>query len=125
MKETTLRLYTLELPVLARFHFGDFYMNGGPSIAYNLTGIRKTDDLTSHISFNNSGEAFKRLDAGIQMGGGYMFQMGQKRLALDIRYCYGLTNISYDKEMYNRCLNVSVHFSKAWKTNQVEKNKKS
>src|SRR5439155_24675052 len=36
--ETTLRLYTLELPVLARFHFGKLYMNAGPSIAYNLGG---------------------------------------------------------------------------------------
>ena len=30
--ESTLRLNTIELPVLARFHIGKFYMNAGPSI---------------------------------------------------------------------------------------------
>ena len=111
--QTTLRLYTFELPVLARFHAGKFYMNAGPSIAYNINGTRKVGELSTHVSFTNTAEAFKRLDAGIQMGGGYIFRMGQKKVALDIRYCYGLTNISYDKEMYNRCLNLSIHFSKA------------
>jgi len=111
--QTTLRLYTMELPVLMRFHFDKFYINAGPSIAYNINGTNKTGDLSTHVSFTNSGEAFKRVDAGIQMGGGYMFRMGQKKVTLDIRYCYGLTNISYDKEMYNRCLNLSVHFSRA------------
>ena len=121
-KESTIHLYTLELPVLARIHFGNAYANAGPSIAYNLTGTKKINDVSAHVSFTNSGEAFKRMDAGIQVGGGYMFPMGQKRLSIDIRYCYGLTNISYDKEMYNRSLIVSVHFSKAWKTNPLAKN---
>ena len=31
--ESTLHLNTLELPVLARFHFGKFYVNAGPSIS--------------------------------------------------------------------------------------------
>ncbi len=122
-KESTIRLYTLELPVLARIHFGNAYANAGPSVAYNLNGTKKINDVSAHVSFTNSGEAFKRLDAGVQVGGGYMFPMGQKRLAIDIRYCYGLTNISYDKEMYNRSLIVSVHFSKAWKTNPLAKNR--
>ncbi len=121
--ERTLRLYTLELPVLARFHFGNVYANAGPSIAYNLNGTQKINDVSTHISFTNSGEAFKRLDAGVQVGGGYMFPMGQKRLALDIRYCYGLTNISTDKELYNRSLIVSIHFSKAWRSNPLAKNR--
>lgn len=120
-KKTILRLNAFEIPVLARFHFGKFYMNAGPSIAYNFSGKRKIEDVSTAISFNNSTDGFKRLDAGVQIGAGYMFPIKQKRLALDIRYCYGLTNISYDKEMFNRGLIISVHFSSPWKSNPLAK----
>jgi hypothetical protein len=117
--ESTLRFYTIELPVLARFHFGEFYMNAGPSIAFNLKGTSKIDGLTTDLSFNNSDKGFKRFDAGIQVGGGYMFHIKEKRLALDIRYNYGLTNISQSKEMFNRSFMISMNYSKPWKTNPL------
>lgn len=117
--ESTLRLNTLELPVLARFHVGKFYMNAGPSIAYNLSGNKKINDLSTKLPFENSSEGFKRFDAGVQMGGGFEFPFKQRRIALDIRYNYGLTNLVHSKEMYNRTLMISVHFSKAWKTNPL------
>jgi len=119
--ESRLMINTLELPVLARFHMGKFYLNAGPSIAYNLSGNRKIEDVSSKLSFSNSPEGFKRFDAGIQMGGGFAFPFKQKRIALDIRYVYGLTNITYGQEMRNRALMVSVNFSKAWKTNPFGK----
>jgi Outer membrane protein beta-barrel domain len=121
--ESTLHLNTIELPVLARFHFGKFYVNAGPSIAFNLSGTRKIEDVSNKLSFTNSTEGFKRFDAGIQAGGGFEFPFKQRRIALDIRYNYGLTNISYNKEMYNRALMISVHFSKPWKTNPFGKHK--
>lgn len=117
--ESKLCLNTLEIPVLARFHFGKFYMNAGPSIAYNLSGNRKINDLSTKLSFANSSEGIKRFDAGIQMGAGIEFPFKQRRIALDIRYSYGLTNIAYDREIYNRALMISVHFSKPWKTNPL------
>lgn len=116
---SSLRLNTLELPVLARFHFGKFYVNAGPSIAYNFSGTRKTEDVSSKLSFKNSPGGFKRFDAGIQMGGGFAFPFKQKRIALDIRYVYGLTNIAYGNEMHNRAIMISVNFSKLWKTNPL------
>lgn len=122
VNESTLRLNTIELPVLARFHFGNFYLNAGPSLAYNLSGTRKTEGLSADLSFQNSSDGFKRLDAGIQIGGGYMFQIKQRRLALDIRYNYGLTNISHSKEMFNRGLMISMNFSKPWKKNPLGRN---
>jgi len=125
IQNTILRLNTFELPVMARFHFGKLYMNAGPSISYNFSGSRTIEGVSKAISFNKSADAFNRLDAGIQIGGGYMFQIKQKRLALDIRYCYGLTNISYDKEMFNRGLIISVHFSKPWKANPLGKKSKN
>ena len=122
-KNSRLRLNAFELPVLARIHLGKFYMNAGPSVAYNFSGTRKIGDISTDISFNKSSDSFKRMDAGVQIGGGYMFPIKQKRLALDIRYCYGLTNISNDNEMFNRGIIVSVHFSKPWKTNPLGKHK--
>ena len=121
LQETTLHLNTLEIPVLARFHLGKFYMNAGPSIAYVLSGKRKIDDQSTKLTFNNSGEGIKRFDAGIQVGGGVEFPLNQKRIALDIRYNYGLTNMSFQKEIYNRTVMISVHFSKAWLTNPLRR----
>lgn len=120
--ESTLRLNTLELPVLARFHVGRFYMNAGPSMAYNLSGNREINGKSAKLSFNNSDVGFKRFDAGIQMGGGFEFPLKQKRVALDIRYAHGLTNIAYGQEMHNRALIISVHFSEVWKTNPFGRN---
>lgn len=119
--ESSLRLNTLELPVLARLHVGKFYVNAGPSIAYNLSGKNKMGDLSTKLAFSNSSEGFKRFEAGVQMGGGVEFPFKQKRIALDIRYNYGLTNISHGNEIYNREVMVSVHFSKAWKKNPLGK----
>jgi hypothetical protein len=117
-----LLLYVFELPVLARFHFSDFHINAGPSIAYNFYGTRKIGDSSADLSFNRSEEGFKRFDAGIQMGGGYTFHTKRKRITVDLRYNYGLTNISYGQEMYNRSLIISVHISNPWKTNPFGKN---
>ena len=121
--ESSLHLNTIELPLLARFHFGRFYMNAGPSIAYNLSGTRKIADLSDKLSFTHSGNGFRRFDAGVQVGGGLEFPFKKRRIALDIRYNYGLTNIANEKEMYNRALMISVHFSKAWRTNPFGKHK--
>lgn len=118
-KETTTHVYSLELPVLARVHFGPVYLNAGPSIAYNLSGTHKIDNLSKNIVFNKTSEGFKRWDAGIQAGGGFEFPFRQKRVAIDLRYNYGLTNISYGQESYNRSFIVSIHFSRAWKKNPL------
>lgn len=118
----TLRLYTIESPLLARYHVGKFYVNAGPSLAYNLTGKLKSDELSTTLSFSNSAEGFKRFDAGLQVGAGYTFRVKQRQIAVDVRYSYGLTNISYDKELYNRYLNINIHFFKPWKTNPLGRN---
>ncbi|WP_229251162.1 porin family protein [Emticicia sp. BO119] len=112
--ESNLRLNTLELPVLARVHIGKvLYLNAGPSVAYNMSGKNTIGEVTNKIAFGNSANGFKRFEAGVQVGGGLSFPLKQKRIALDVRYNYGLTNISYNKEMFNRGLMISVNFSKA------------
>ncbi len=118
---TTLRLYTVELPVLARFELGKVYVDAGPSIAYTLWATKKIGDLSNSVSFNKSTEGFKRWDAGVQMGAGYRFKIKQKPVALDIRYSYGLSKISYGQEMHNRYLNVGLYIINIWRTNPLGK----
>lgn len=116
-KKSKLRLYTLELPLLARFYIGNVYLNAGPSVSYNVYGTRKVDGNSSSISFKSSSEGFRRWDAGVQIGAGYMFQVKQKMVGLDIRYSNGLTNIAYGSEIRNRYVNIGIHLSKARKSN--------
>ena len=119
--ETTLRFHTLELPVLARFHFGKFHVNAGPSLAYNLSGKMKTEGTSTSLSFNNSNNGFRRFDAGLQFGGGYQFKIKQKDFVLDVRYSHGLTNLSRSQEMYNRYVNISLQVINPWKINPLAK----
>jgi hypothetical protein len=121
--ESSLRFNTIELPLLARLHLGRFYMNAGPSIAYTLNGSREIENVSTKLSFAHSTPGFKRFDAGAQVGGGVEFPFKQRRIALDIRYNYGLTNIAYDQEIRNRALMISLHFSKPWKANPLAVNK--
>ncbi len=121
--QSTLRIHTIEMPVMARLHLGKFYVNAGPSIAYNISGTWKINDHSTKLSFDESTNGFKRFDAGVQMGGGFEWPFAKRRISLDIRYNHGLTNISQHKEIYNRAIMVSVHFSKPWKTNPLARNK--
>ncbi|HTI61295.1 porin family protein [Mucilaginibacter sp.] len=119
--ESGIRLNALELPVLARYNFGKFHINAGPSIAYNVSGKTEQNGQSSSIVFDNSSRAFDRFDAGMQFGGGVEFPFKQRRIELDIRYGYGLINISAVNQLYNRAIMVSLHFSKAWKKNPLAK----
>ena len=115
--EVAYRFNSLELPVLVRVHLGRVHVNAGPAIAYNLSGSEKTEELTTKMSFNNGVGDFRRFEAGIQIGAGYAFPFKNKSIILDIRYNYGLTNISYNKEMFNRNLVISLLLIKSVKQN--------
>jgi hypothetical protein len=120
---TTIRLNTLETPLLARIHLGRLYLNAGPYIAYNISGTNKIESESKDIKFENLSDGFKRWETGVQVGSGFEFPLKNKRIAIDLRYNHGLTNISYGQEMYNRSFIVSVHFSQAWKNNPFARNK--
>jgi hypothetical protein len=117
--KTTYRLYTFELPILARFHFGKVHINAGPSIAHNFYGTTKIDNPSKKPPFDNLDESFKHLEIGIQLGGGYTFKTKLKTVKLDARYCHGLTNISNNHEMYNKCLIISMNVSKHRKNKSI------
>ena len=125
--KSTLRLYTAEIPVLARFQLGRLYINSGPYVAYTLAGRVKTagsqaiPEKSTKLSFKNSPDGFKRWETGVQAGAGYLFDVKRTRFALDVRYGYGLTNISRDIERYNRALSLSLLVFNPWKKNPFEK----
>lgn len=122
---STVRLYMLELPVLARFHVGRFYLNAGPYLTYALGGtvLIEGSDVSPQtkraLDFGHDNGTFNRWESGAQVGVGYAFPFRQKRMAIDIRYSYGLTSLSNGIDRYNRFLNVGVLVSQPWATNPL------
>lgn len=118
VNESILRISSLEMPVLARLHFNNLYVNAGTYAGYAVGGRLKiegkgsTAATSTKVSFGNSAGDFKRWDIGLQAGAGYNFNMKKSVLTLDVRYGYGLTNISKNIERYNRMLNISLVISK-------------
>lgn len=118
VSKSTLKLYSVEMPVLARLHINKLYLNAGPYASYHIGGRLKTDPAnsvpatSSKLSFGNDAGDFKRWDAGLQAGAGYNFSMKRSILTLDVRYGYGLVNASPDMQRYNRMLNISLQVTK-------------
>lgn len=115
--ESKVRLNTVELPVLARVHFGKFYVNAGAAAAYNISGIAKSGEGSSKLQFGNSVNEFKRFEAGAQVGAGMIFPTKKYRVNVDVRYTQGLTDITNGHDIQNRALMVSLRISKLWRGN--------
>lgn len=84
----------LSLPILAKYKFGesnDFYINGGPFVAFLLNAKSKSDvSPTSNFTYLN-----KTTDVGLSFGVGKRFNISdQNYLDLEIRNNLGLINIS-------------------------------
>lgn len=122
VNRSAVKLYAIELPLLARVHLGQLYINSGYYLGYNLAGrinVAASNDMpekSGRISFGDAGDGFRRWDAGLQFGGGYNFKTRKSRLVLDLRYSYGLVNLSTDVERYNRSFKVSLFVLKHWQT---------
>ncbi|MBL7741885.1 MAG: PorT family protein [Chitinophagaceae bacterium] len=116
--KSTLRLNSLEMPLLARIHFNGLYFNAGPYAGYNVGGRLKVNgsgtsaERTTKVPFGSSAADFKRWGFGFQAGAGYNFNLKKSILTLDVRYGYGMVNISPDVERNNRMLNISIHVSR-------------
>lgn len=112
INKSTLRLSTLDLPVLARVHFGQFYINAGSYATYLLAARLKTDGSETipagKVSLPLGEDGIRRWDYGFQAGAGYDFKLRKATLALDARYGYGIANLSKDVERYNRVFNLSL-----------------
>lgn len=116
--KSTLRINSLELPVLARLHYKRLYLNAGPYAGYNVGGRLKVEESTNSVesstkvSFGKGAADLKRWDLGFQAGAGYNFPLKRSTLTLDVRYGYGLVNISREVDRYNRMFNISLQVSR-------------
>lgn len=131
VNKSTLRLYNAEIPVLARVHLNHLYINAGPYVSYSFGGRIKTDgsqaipEKSTAVSFSNVQDGFKSWELGVQAGAGYNFRIKKRALALDLRYGYGLTNVSQNAERYNRTFTMSIIVVKPWKNNPFGKKRSS
>jgi len=125
--KSTVKLYSIEMPLLARVHYNKLYLNAGPYIGYMLNGRIKNEESgtvpgkSTKLTFGNSVSDFKRWDFGVLAGAGYNFTIKKKILTLDARYGYGLINISKDVQRYNRMLNISLVVSKIPRKKSLDK----
>jgi hypothetical protein len=124
INKSTLRFYTVEVPVFARLHINRLYINAGPYAAYVLGGRLKVSGSSdvaassTKVSFGSSAGQLHRWDYGFQAGAGYNFKLSNANLTLDARYGYGLASISNDLNRYNRTLNISLVVSNRQKKNR-------
>ena len=129
-QETKIRFNTLDLPVMARLHLCNLYVNAGPVISYNLGGRIKTESNgtlsgeKTKMEFGSHYGTYSRWDAGLQFGMGYEFKFKKSRLLLDLRYHYGMVDIGNGADMYNKYFNMNILLSKKWKTNPLGKKKR-
>lgn len=83
---------------------------GGPSFGLALNG-EETDANNQTIDINFGGEdGFRRFELGINAGGGVGVNLGSIGVFGDVRYLFGVSNISDDanREIKNKGLNLSV-----------------
>ncbi|MFV0529812.1 MAG: porin family protein [Flavobacteriales bacterium] len=107
-KKENYNLNYLELPVLAKYSFGQVYVNAGPSIGFLLGQSDKSKVAIGEM---------KKIDFGIQMGAGVAIPAGPGKVIVDGRYNLGLSNISDVKsaDIKNRGIMVSVGYAIALK----------
>jgi len=106
--KSSFTLNYLELPVLVKYKFGIFYVNGGSSISYGIGGKYSLSPdggstLKGKMKFGHNSTTLSNedtdfyienaLDLGLQVGGGVKIF---KRIIIDARYGFGLSS-PYDK----------------------------
>jgi hypothetical protein len=107
--KSSLKLYTAEVPILARLHARKFYFDAGPYANYMFSGKRTAEGEGSHsLSFGQGPDAFRRWETGLQGGAGYHFTLKKARMAIDLRYTHGLTSISKGDHLYHRTINLNL-----------------
>lgn len=105
----------LDIPLLLKIKllntdFFEINLLGGPSFGLALNGEETTAGGQT-IDINFGGEnGLKRFDLGVNAGGGIGVNLGSIGVFGDVRYLFGVSNISEDanREIKNKGLNLSV-----------------
>lgn len=122
--EETVTANYVDLAFLPRITFGENmvkgYLNAGPSIGYFISGKTSKvidEDLNEDkIDFEKLDDpdldlrGLKRVEIGLNAGGGVLLAAGSGNIALDLRYTYGVTPLRkwIDKNGNNSKWNNSV-----------------
>ena len=107
IENLTATLNYLELPILVKFNFGEttkFFVMGGPSVGYFLSGTTKDEDGNKD---NIDLEEYHRVDVGAHLGAGF----GIGPIIVDVRYILGFTNLARDipnTEIHNTSFGAGV-----------------
>jgi hypothetical protein len=119
--EVNTRINYLEVPLLAKVKLGfdalKLYAVAGPSVGVGLNGETEARSLwmsgASDVEFGNEEGELKRVDIGLQAGGGIGYQVGKGTLLLDLRYGAGLSNLDNveDWKFKNRAFTLSVGYA--------------
>ncbi len=122
--KVTFTLNYLELPIMFKYKFSNFYVNAGPYFAYGLGGKVKVkpdggSDESYKIKFgdepSNGSDDFyldNALDFGFQIGGGVLVM---EKIIIDLRYGYGFGNLidevdGIDNKWQNRSIQLTVGY---------------
>lgn len=106
---STLKLNTIEVPVLARVHAGRFYFSTGPYANFIFSRkVSSGSESAEATYFENRINGIRKFETGIQAGAGYQFRVKKAKMAVDFRYTHGMTSISKMDNLYNRTINISV-----------------
>jgi hypothetical protein len=110
----------LEIPVMARAHFGGFYLGAGPylgialsgKVKFDFTGILSGTSVEADVNIGNDPEedGLKRTDFGLCFGLGYGLEIGTGKLVFDARYGLGLSNTTPggDSDNFNKNRNIAL-----------------
>jgi len=104
----------LDIPILLKIkilnsNLLNINLLGGPSFGLALNGEETAGGQTVDINFGGE-NGLKRFDLGINAGGGIGVNLGSIGVFGDVRYLFGVSNISEDanREIKNKGLNLSV-----------------
>lgn len=104
----------LDIPVLLKIkllnsNLLNINLLGGPSFGLALNGEQTLNGQTIDVNFGGD-NGLKRFDLGINAGGGVGVNFGSIGVFGDVRYLFGVSDISDDsnREIKNKGLNLSV-----------------
>jgi Outer membrane protein beta-barrel domain len=135
-EKQTNRLNFLEVPIVAKYKFGDFYVGAGPSLSYGIGGKSKWDyknanlpesneSGTNKIKFGKEPDNYSGNDhyldnafnVGVLVGAGYRIA---DMIIMDVRFIFALTNLidehnvspgmTFDNKSRNSSLQVTVAY---------------
>lgn len=106
--EMKLNANYLSIPVIAKYYFGGFNLQAGPTFDFLMSAKSVYDGEDEDIK-----DELKGMDLGLAFGAGYDLPAG---IGFDLRYIIGLSDINGSEDMEgveikNKCLMFTISYS--------------